>query len=337
MVFHHAFIVIPERGLTHYVIHDPLDTLICRPVLGFPMKVRYYSGQKAAYYWLMFFGIMFLLVSIVFISVAIFSEPEAIEQCTTDYVGEVTVDCSVYDKTLMIMIVPMFPVGLLQFVAIYHTIIWALEFWKRKSLADCIGEHAANLYVDLSRDVKVLKSEKYDEQTKEMIFGKIVSSLSGISPYIKGEEGHFLDLGVVVMESDTPRQEAVEMYNIVAGFVEPIFSEHKGRIREEKAAIRKAELDLALANKQLEIQRQQQTPQIIVQQGPQQSTTQKSPGLAKSILKGGGKLLAANYRWTQAAQAQRQVRRYYCTKCKRLQDFAHGGPHYCCGKRMNPK
>ena len=100
----------------------------------------------------------------------------------------------------------------------------------------------------MSRDVKVLKSEKYDEQTKEMIFGKIVSSLSGISPHIKGEEGHFIDLGGVVMESDTPRQEAVEMYNIVAGFVEPIFSEHKGKIREEKAAIRKAELAKEIEN-----------------------------------------------------------------------------------------
>jgi hypothetical protein len=301
------------------------------------MKARYYSGQKAVYYWLVFFGIMILLVSIVFISVAIFSEPEAIEQCTTDYVGEVTVDCSVYDKTLMIIIVPVLLVGLIEIVAIYHSIIWALEFWKRKSLADCIGEHAANLYVDLSRDVKILKSEKYDEQTKEMIFGKIVVSLSGISPYITAEEGGPVqDLGALVMDSDTPKQKAVEAYNFVASVIEPVFSEHKGKIREEKAAIKKAELDLALANKQLEIQ--QQTPQIIVQQSPQQITAQKSPGLARSILRGSGKLLAANYRWTQAAQAtQKKGRRYYCTKCKRLQDFARGGPHYCCGKSMIPK
>ena len=303
------------------------------------MKVRYYSGQKAAYYWLVFFGIMFLLFSIFFISEAIFSEPEAMEQCSTDYVGEVTVDCSMYDKILMIIIVPMLPVGLIEFVAIYHSIIWALEFWKRKSLADCIGEHAANLYVDLSRDVKILKSEKYDEQTKEMIFGKIVVSLSGISPYITAEEGGPVqDLGALVMDSDTPKQKAEEAYNFVASVIEPVLSEHKGKIREEKAAIKKAELDLALANKQLEIQQQQQNPQIIVQQSPQQSTAQKSPGLARSILSGTGKLLAANYRWTQAAQAkQKKGRRYYCTKCKRLQDFARGGPHYCCGKSMIPK
>ena len=303
------------------------------------MKVRYYSGQKAAYYWLVFFGIMFLLVSIFFISLAIFSEPEAMEQCSTDYAGEVTVDCSMHDKILMIIVVPMLPVGLIQFVAIYHSIIWALEFWKRKSLADCIGEHAANLYVDLSRDVKVLKSEKYDEQTKEMIFGKIVSSLSGISPYITAEDGgQGKDLGTLVMDSDTPKQKVVEVYNFISSVIEPVLAEHKGKIREERAAIKKAKLDLALANKQLEIQQQQQTPQIIVQQSPQQSTAQKSPGLARSILRGSGKLLAANYRWTQAAQAtQKKGRRYYCTNCKRLQDFAHGGPHTCCGKRMIPK
>jgi len=303
------------------------------------MKVRYYSGQKAAYYWLVFFGIMFLLVSIFFISLAIFSEPEAMEQCSTDYAGEVTVDCSMHDKILMIIVVPMLPVGLIQFVAIYHSIIWALEFWKRKSLADCIGEHAANLYVDLSRDVKVLKSEKYDEQTKEMIFGKIVSSLSGISPYITAEDGgQGKDLGTLVMDSDTPKQKVVEVYNFISSVIDPVLAEHKGKIREEKAAIKKAELDLALANKQLEIQQQQQTPQIIVQQSPLQSTAQKSPGLARSILRGSGKLLAANYRWTQAAQAtQKKGRRYFCTKCKRLQDFAHVGPHTCCGKRMIPK
>ena len=87
------------------------------------MKVRYYSGQKAAYYWLVFFGIMFLLFSIFFISVAIFSEPEAMEQCSTDYVGEVTVDCSMYDKILMIIIVMqnsytqmVVPIGLIMLV-----------------------------------------------------------------------------------------------------------------------------------------------------------------------------------------------------------------------------
>ena len=299
------------------------------------MQKRLYNGQKAVYYWLMFFGIMLIIISIVFISVAIFSEPDALEQCSTDYVGEVSVDCSVYEKIVIVAAVPIMAVGLIQFVAIYYTILWGLEFWKRKTLADCIGDHAANLYVDLSRDIRLLKSDKYDNQTKEIIFRKIVSSLSGISHHITREDGHFLDLGEAVMEDDNPRNRVMDMYDFVTGIVEPILTEHKGKIREEKAAIRKAELELALANKKLKIQQQQvvqQNQTQVVQQNQTQKPQEKSSSVLGMAARGFGRLVVADYNRVQSFQNNNV---YKCWNCKQLKTFSHPRPGVkCCGKTM---
>jgi hypothetical protein len=87
-------------------------------------------------------------------------------------------------------------------------------------------------------------------------------------------------------------------------------------------------------NLAMESKAKQRSESMQTQQRPQA----KKSGLGMRILKGAGKLLAANHRHALAQQAERKKgRRYYCTKCKRLQDFARLGPHYCCGKSMIPK
>jgi hypothetical protein len=102
------------------------------------------------------------------------------------------------------------------------------------------------------------------------------------------------------------------------------------------------ELQLQKNELQLQIRNQRQSqliqPQSTQPQPTQQRPQSKKPSLGMRMLKGTGKLLAKNYRYAQAQEAERQKgRKYYCRICKRLQNFSRAGPHSCCGKSMLPK
>jgi hypothetical protein len=108
----------------------------------------------------------------------------------------------------------------------------------------------------------------------------------------------------------------------------------------DELQLHKDELNLQIHNQhQLQPTQPQPTqPQPTQPQPTQQRSQAKKSSLGIRMLKGTGNLLAKNYRYAQAQEAERQKgRKYHCRICKRLQNFSRAGPHSCCGKSMLPK
>ena len=93
--------------------------------------------------------------------------------------------------------------------------------------------------------------------------------------------------------------------------------------------------------RQYNSQSNQQRPQPNHQrpQPNQQHPQVKKSGLGMRMLRGAGRLLAANQRYGRNQQAERaKGQRYYCRKCKGLRTFTHASPtHSCCGQTMQRK